>query len=217
MTKWILLTLGFLLLVPEALYFIQDPIRPDDIRVPFRNLVEIPALELRQGQEVSVSMTVPDDAVWKRIRRSWGEPDYEVALISSLNELQYCFEGINVTATEGNGQVSLQPGWGIYGFSDGNSYQCQSAGRRFRAAPGAVVNINLTATGQFGSGEMIVVRPIWYNTKDKLVGVYIDRDLRSIVRSVFAAGLVMILLAGLLVLRERYTRNRPAPQKNLPA
>ena len=150
MTKWILLTVGFLLLVPEALYFIQDPIRPDDIRVPFRNLVEIPALELRQEHEVSVSMTVPDDAAWKRIRRSWGEPDYEVALISSLNELQYCFEGINVAATEGNRQVSLQPGWGIYGFSDGNSYQCQSTGRRFRAAPGSVVNIN-----RYGD------RPIW--------------------------------------------------------
>ena len=54
MTKWILLTLGFLLLVPEAMYFIQDPIRADDIRVPFRNLVEIPALELRQGQEVVI-------------------------------------------------------------------------------------------------------------------------------------------------------------------
>ena len=211
MAKWILLTIGLLLLIPEGWYLIRNPIRPNDTSAAFRNLAEVPAWELRQKHIVSVSVTMPDDAVWRRIRRSWGDPAYEIALVSSLNERQYCFDGISVSAVERGRQQRLeQAGW-MYGFGSDDSVpqQCQSAGQEFHAAPGSVVDVTLKAA-QVGPGEMIVVRPVWDNTKDKLVGVGLDEDIRLILKWTLVVGLGVMVLSALMFVREKYLRTRSA-------
>jgi len=218
MTKWILLTIGLLLLIPGLFYFLYKPVRRDEASVAFKNLVEIPAVELRQQHKADISVPIPDDAVWRRIRRNWGDPAYEIALVSSLNERQYCFDGISVRVTARDRQVDLERAGWMYGFGSDNSVprQCQTVGQAFRVAPGSVVNVALRAE-QFGDGEMIVVRPVWENTKDKLVGVDLDEDLCLILKWMLVVALGMMVLTSLMFAREKYLRKRLARRDNVPA
>ena len=203
MAKWILLTIGFLLLVPGLAWFFYNPVGPDEASVVFKDLAAVPAADLRQKRMVNVSVTAPDDRVWRHIRHKWGEPQYEIALASPLKEHQFCFDGISATASEAGRELNLEPGTWMYGFGMDELFarQCQSVGSIFRARPGSRVNVTLTAGDQFASGESIVVRPVWYNTKDKLVGVDIDKDIRTIVTWPFLVGLGLCLLAGVLFLQ----------------
>jgi len=215
MAKWILLTIALLLFIPGLFYFLFNPIRSDESSVAFKNLAETPALELRQNHIVSMSVATPDGAVWRRIRRSWGDPAYEIALVSSLNERQYCFDGINIRVTAGDQQLNLERAGWMYAFSSDDSVpqQCKSAGRAFRVAPGSVVNITLRAE-RFGDGEMLVVRPVWDNAKDKLVGVDLDEDLCLVLRWMLVVGSGMLVLTGLMFIRAKHRGKRFARQGN---
>ncbi len=177
---FMLASVGLLLLLPEGWYLFSNRIRPGDTQAAFENLAEIPALQLRQQHQANLTVAAPNNVMWSRIRRSWGDPAYEVALVSSLDEYQYCLDGIDAWVSEGGRQLGIDNANWMYGFSMEDSYprKCKSVGRMFHAAPGSNVQVHLTANEQLASGAKVVVRPVWYNTKDKLVGVDIDKDFR---------------------------------------
>jgi hypothetical protein len=214
MTKWILLAVGLLLLLPEAWYLISDPIRPNDAAVAFKDLAEIPAFQLREQHSVNLTVTAPNDPAWKRIRRSWGEPDYAIVHVgrnSLVGAYQHCFDAVSVGVTQGESQLSLEDSGPIYGFStdsDGFPPLCKSLGKKFRVRPGSAVQIDITAqSDQLTSDTKVIVRPVWDYTKDKLVGVAIDEDLRLIVKWLAVFGLAIMLLAGLLFVHARRLRS----------
>jgi len=212
MAKRILLTIGRLLLIPGLFYFLFKPVRWNESSVAFKNLAEVPAVELRQKHTLNMTVVVPDTAVWRHVRRSWGDPKYEIALVS-LPDDQYCFAGIHVNATERDQRLVLQDAGWMYGFGTGQPFpwECHSFGQAFRTVPGSTVNVTLTSE-QFGPGEMIVVRPVWDKTKDKLVGVDLDEDIRMILRWMLLVGLAATALAGLIFACEKFLRRRAAPR-----
>ncbi len=217
MKKWILLAVGLLLLLPEAWYLISGPARPDDARVAFENLVEIPVSQLQEQYSVNVSVPAPNNPAWKRIMRGWGEPSYTIALLSSTGNYQYCFDKVNVKVSQEDRQLNLEHANWIYGVSSSDydkfPQECKSEGETFRVRPGSIVQIQLAAKGdQLPHGANIIVRPVWYYTKDKLVGLDLDEDLHRIARWVAVSGLGMMLLAGLLFVKHEHRSF--APQKN---
>jgi hypothetical protein len=225
MKKWILLAVGLLLLLPEAWYLISDPIRPDDGAVAFKDLAEIPAFQLRQQHSVNLAVTAPNDPAWRRIRRSWGDPDYAIVHLSGQGAYQHCFDALSVRVTQGEDQLSLEDSGPIYGFStdsDGFPASCKSLGKKFRVRPGSTVRIDITAQGdRLTSDTKVIVRPVWDDMKDKLVGVDVDEDIeedvRLIVKSLAVFGLAIILLVGLLFMRARRLRGSFTSQKNMPS
>jgi hypothetical protein len=227
MKKWIiLLALGLLLLLPEAWYLISDPIRPGDATIAFEDLAEIPAFQLRQQHSVNLSLTAPDSAAWRRIRRSWGDPEFAIVHVRgnplpSVGECQHCFDAISVRVTQGENQLSLGEAGTIYGFgtdSDGFPSQCKSLGNVFRIPPGSRAQVNITAqSDRLTSDTKVIVRPVWPYTKDKLVGLYLGEDIRLTVKWLAVVGLGIILLAGLLLVRERRLPSQFTLQNNVPA
>jgi hypothetical protein len=68
--------------------------------------------------------------------------------------------------------------------------------RRFFLKPGQTAKVALTITDNtIPSRAEIVVVPVWPFTKDKLVGVGLDEDLRIIAKVAFVLGVVAILVA----------------------
>jgi hypothetical protein len=196
---FILVLIGLLLITPEAWYLFSNSIRAGDLRVAFQNLAKVPASQVRQQHSVNLGITIPNNAAWKRIRRSWGDPAYEIALISSVGEYQYCLDGISIAAMKGDAPIALEEAESMYGFSSAASPagECKSAGPGFHAAPGSRIQVNLVSDGELASGDKIVVRPVWPYTKDKLLGVELDEDFRPIAIGLAVIGLLIAVGAGI--------------------
>jgi hypothetical protein len=207
-----LIVVGFLLVAPLGWYLGSDRVRLIDANVAIGNLAELPALQLRERREVNLTVKITNDPAWKRIRRGWGEPAFEVALVSSQGEYQYCLDGINVSAQQNGESLNLEKAGWIYGYSYGDSFagQCTTVGRSFRASPGSTIEISLKTSGEFGGGTILIVRPTWPYTKDKLVGVDLDKDARPIVIGMAVFGLLLVIGAS-LVLRANGPASAPVP------
>ncbi len=172
-----LAALGVVLLAPRvwdlATY---APMRLADVPAAFKPFAEVPISQLEGRKSVDLDLTLPNDPAWKRIRHSWGDPVYAVALVSSHGEYQHCFDGLNVQVTRGETQVSLKKfDYLFYGFSAGSSagdFDCKSLGEIFRVPPGSKVQIHIKAEGdQLIPYANLIVRANWYNTKDHIMGL----------------------------------------------
>jgi len=223
MTKWILLAVGTLLLIPAAWHLIFEPMRPTDSDVACRSLIYIPASQFRQHSAITFTFTSPNDAAWKRIRHSWGDPSFAIVHASGnslAGETQHCFDPFDVRVRQGRRDVPLEEAGGIYLFtSDYGGYpdRCKSIGKIFRVAPGSTVQIGVEIRKeQLISDTELIIWPYWPDMKDKLVGLSLDRDL-PVERWAALVGLVLMLLVGLLLLREKYARNMPSSRGNISA
>ena len=87
MPKWLWVgLLGTALLAPAALYWawiwISDPVRPDDVEAAFQRLATVPLSAAAPAQGVELSVTIPNNASWRRIVRNWGDPGYFIGAVS---------------------------------------------------------------------------------------------------------------------------------------
>jgi hypothetical protein len=73
---------------------------------------------------------------------------------------------------------------------------------KFDAVPRTKLTISVTKRGNepLPSGELIIAGS-WWNTKDKLVGISLDEELRNVATFAIVSGSAVILLAGVLTLR----------------
>jgi len=129
----------------------------------------------------------------------------------SQGPLQYCFDGIIVSAKQNGVPLALEHADWIYGFGSDDSYprDCKSVGSSFHATPGSVIEVNLTAVANFGDGTMLVIRPVWPFTKDKLVGVDLDLQFAPVVKGLAVLGLLLAAGAA-LALRSEKKKPRPS-------
>jgi len=81
---------------------------------------------------------------------------------------------------------------------------------RFRAAPGNM--LALTVTSRRGralpAGNLVVV-PNWWNTKDDLVGVGMDKDIATLVQWISFMGIALVPAGAVLMFRHHVGHHEP--------
>ncbi len=220
--KKIALATGLLLLVPAVWYWTRTlvSVRSADAQVAFKPLAEIPIGQLETQRRVDLSVTTPNDAAWKRIRHSWGDPDYVVALVSKRRDYQYCFGrvGLSVRVTRGPDLVSADGSY-MYGYGSDPSddySSCRTISSVFRTAPGSTVQIHFAVnadesvlgTPQVAPDTEVMVRPDWFSAKDNIVGLMIDEDWCIFANWSALAGFILVSVSAFLFSRARRLRKR---------
>jgi hypothetical protein len=105
---------------------------------------------------------------------------------------------VTIAVIQGGDQIQTEPAGTPYAYSS----DCPTSSRKFNAAVGSRLRVEVvkTGTGLLPPGELIVVGS-WSNTKDKLVGVSLDQELRSVPTIAMVGGSVLVLLAAFLIWR----------------
>jgi hypothetical protein len=211
MKRWFLFLPGVLLLACAAFlsFWLSGRMRLADAHVAFEPLASISISQLKALGSADLTVAVPDDAVWERIRRTWGDPEYAVASFSVQHEYRQCFDDIAAFASLGKEPLKLEPAGWIYGHSDADDpFSCKSSGVKFRASAGQKVQVHLTITDnhQSSSDAEVVVQPTWLDTKDKLVGLDLNEDLRAVAKWGAVTGALLGLVAIIPFVRVRRLR-----------
>jgi hypothetical protein len=205
MLKWLWLgLLGVALLAPAAVYWswiwVSDPVRPADERSAFQRLASVPLSQAASDVGVEITAVIPDDPSWKRVIHNWGDPGFFIgAVLPGSSQRIYCLRdlGTRVEARIGVNPLDLEAADAPYGYSA----DCPHAGLSFRAPPGSLVRIHVTVASLPPQWPVLVVEPHWtVGTKDRLVGIAIDRQLhlQAVTTALGVAGIATILLAAYL-------------------
>lgn len=205
-----LFAFGFLLLLPAIWYWawvwISKPVRPEDLRTAFKRLVAVPLRRVQKERWLNLTVTIPDDAAWRRIRRHWGDPGYIITAVApEPKNYLYCLKdlGINVQAMLDREPLSLQTAiHPPYGYS----IDCKPAGLVFRAPPGVTIQIHFDVQDGPLRDIDLVVQPYWtVGTKDHLAGISLEQELhiKTVINIIAAAGIITILSAVVLFRRNR--------------
>lgn len=201
----IALVLGLLGLLPLAAgcFLVVTRMRdlsPADGSAALANLARAELDRITSREPLTISLVIPDTPQWARIRRTWGKPDFLIAAVSPARSFCYCLPKVPMTITvAGNAdQIPRQPAGPPYGYSD----DCPTSTLKFNAAAGTKLTISVAKNGiePVPPGDLIIVGS-WWNTKDKLVGISLDEELRNAATFAIASGSVLILLAAWLIWR----------------
>ena len=194
---------GLLLLVPGVLFVTNTGLNSEDAGVALTPLTSIPLDRI--GTFHRTTVLIPDTPQWKRIRREWGEPEWIIAAVSHEELSTYCFRDLALTirVTQREKPVPVEISYSPYEYGSG----CVDGSFKFRATPGTDLSVSvLKADGRtLPSGELIIVGG-WANTKDKLVGISLDRELRGFVAVTSILGFILIGSAGYVWKRRRALR-----------
>jgi hypothetical protein len=198
---------GLLLLIPGVLsVFHAVRLEPGDDLVALTPLASIRLGQIG-AEPVVTKLVVPDTRQWRRIRRAWGDPSFIISAVSSEKSFAYCLPdlGLSVEASLQGNKISLESSNPPYGYSSG----CERSSLAFRAVSGSDLIVTITKSGDLPSpsGEVIIVS-YWANTKDKLVGISLERELKPIVTATSSLGVVLIVVAAYIHLRRRSLRQR---------
>jgi hypothetical protein len=199
---------GALFLTPGLLWITTSgsPLKDDDVRIALQPLVRV-SLRRISDSNLQERITVPDTSQWTKIRKVWGEPEFVISAIDETGRNLICPSiPAHIELTDRSGSViPLRRGGPPYGYSA----FCAESSLRFNAAPGDTLNISITASAgrALPAGDLIVVRD-WWNTKDKLVGVYLDDDISSLIRWTSLAGVLLLAADAVLILRSQVRKRR---------
>ena len=199
---------GLVVLAPGVVWFFSPRLNDADMSAAFASLARVPLDQIERTHSAVVSVTIPDTAHWRRMRRAWGDPGYLLAAESPTG-LLYCLDelGIQTEATYRGRLVPAEKPDAPYG----HSIECLGTiGERFRVPPGAEITIHVTATTEhpLPPGEVVLV-PDWdWGTKDKIVGVMLDEDTRKVFMVTSGIGLILIVSAACLVARRNALKRR---------
>ena len=172
----ILAILGILIVLPSALLLgrLVGRLRDEDPSVALAPLASVPLA--RVGKHHALKVVVPDTDQWRRIRRSWGEPDLIIAALSK-DDPAWCLANLAKVEVMMRGNlIPLKRATAGYG----HSAACELSSFTFRAPPAAELLVTVTKRDQltWPIGDL-VVQCDWQNTKDKLVGISIENDLQK--------------------------------------
>lgn len=175
---WLALV-GALFLVPGIIWFAGagERVSLADAPVLFKPLARI-SLDRVAEKTTSVGLAIPSTAVWRRSRKEWGEPDFVISAVDHEGGQAFCLStmAVLVEVIDLAGKaVSLRPGRGPYGYSD----SCETSSLRFQAKPGEQLTLRVTKDVRKSVFELpqadVVVVVDWFNMKDKLVGLDLEK------------------------------------------
>lgn len=170
-----------------------------DASAALANLADVQLDRIAATDPLAISVVIPNTPQWARIWRSWGEPDFLIAALSPVKSFCYCLAKLPVTITVADiaGQIPRQPAGPPYAYSA----DCPTSTLKFEAAPGTKLTVSVAKNGTqpLPPGDLIIVGS-WWNTKDKLVGIALDEELRKVANSAIVSGSVL-LLAGWFIWR----------------
>jgi hypothetical protein len=201
---------GVVLLIPGIVWIATSGSRlnDDDAFIALQPLVRIPLARISDGN-FSEPLPIPETAQWVNIRKVWGEPEFVISTIDEAGRDAMCLPSIGLRIEVRNQTGSLMPLWpggAPYGYSD----FCSESSMRFRAAPGDM--LALTITSQSGralpAGYLIVVGN-WWNTKDRLVSVSLDKDTKTFVQWISLTGVALVLAGAVLMFRHHVRQHQP--------
>jgi hypothetical protein len=191
------LAAGSYLAFPRTQY-----LSPADANVALANLGDVKLDRVAATDSLAIALEIPDTPQWARIRRKWGEPDFVIAAVSPVKSVCHCLPKMPMTITlvRDGDQIPIEPTGAPYGHSS----VCELSSFKFKAAPGTKLTVGVAKNGTepLPPGDLIVVGN-WWNTKDKLVGVSLDQELRSVPTIAMVGGSVLVLLAASLIWRRR--------------
>lgn len=205
-----LVAFGTLLIYAAIWIFRAYPLHAGDAAAAFQRLAEVPLDQLESQGLQDVVVTAPSSAVWKRIRRTWGDPGYIIAVVSpGPRQYLFCLEKLDlrISVALDSQQLELRTAeYPPYGYSA----NCKPVGLQFRAPEGATVRIRVAGgLGQVPRPANLVVEPYWTTgAKDHLVGVAIEEQshLRAVAAFSAVVGAAM-LACGLWLFARRRARS----------
>jgi hypothetical protein len=191
---WIVGLLGLLTLAAGGFLTskrLQD-LSQADASAALANLADVQLDRIAATDPLAISVVIPSTPQWARIRRSWGEPDFLIAAVSPVKSFCYCLAKLPVTITVADNadQIPRPPAGPPYAYSA----DCPTSTLKFKAAPGTKLTVSVAKNGTqpLPPGDLIIVGS-WWNTKDKLVGIAVDEQLRDIANSGIVSGFVLLL------------------------
>jgi len=199
LTGSLLFVFGTALILPQIWSSTKTSLRPDDATVAFTPVYRSGLENLDSGTTFSVM--IPNNEAWRRIRRVWTDPGYVIAPVSPDLRTIYCLDtwGIEVQPTV-NGQPLLtqiadSP---PYGFSA----SCSPIGVKFNATPGSRVEIRIYKRMRrvASPGDLLVTSYWKEGTKDRLVGIALDQELRIPFLLMAAVGILCLGGGGVFLL-----------------
>ena len=205
-TKWAavaLTVIGFLLLLPVALWLFGHDLSNDDAAAALSPLARIPLDQLGSTGSAVVVVTIPDNRQWARVRHGWGDPRYLIVAVENPRHDReiLCLDklGIQVTVSTKSGQIALKTAriW-PYGYRG----TFGESGLELEAKPGMDVTIRVgSPQGRMPVGELVLMC-YWWDVKDKLVGIGLNEELLTVSRVTAAAGTLLIIV-GVSLLKRR--------------
>ena len=196
---FLLCVLGALFVIPQIWSATKTSVRPGDQRIAFTPFYRTGLENLEDGTTFSV--TIPNNQAWKRIRRAWGDREFVIAAVSPDLETMYCLDTWDIelqARVDGRPLPTQTANSPPYGFS----VSCSSpVGVKFDATPGSRVEIKVDKVrhGMAPKGDLIVTT-YWWDGKDKLVGIALDRELRVPFLIMAAVGILCLGGGGVLLL-----------------
>jgi len=209
MTKWLLIG-GVLLLVSGISIWYWLSLRPSlgDAEFVLAPQVQIPIAKI--PEQGNLELDNIHGATPPQIKRSWGEGGYVLAAVSLGRHVQYCFDSMQVKVLSGPKMADVGHSDPVYGYGSAYGSSCHSIGRRFRLPDGEEAYLQISGgTSEIPSDAEIIVVRSWPNTKDKLVAIEIDRDIRKVANWLVNVGILTILLSGFLFVWRRLNRRAP--------
>lgn len=199
----LLAVFGGVLLIPAALWLPSSRAHVDAAEAAraLQPLLQIP-LDNVGDNGLSARIVVPVASQWSGVLKAWGQPDYVISAIAAGRMDTICLLSLPLRVElndSSSNLVPVQPSHGPYGYSD----HCQASSLRFHAAPGNAFQLKVmeTRAQALPHADLIVVRD-WWNTKDKIVGLDLDTQIGSFVKSSAVMGLLLLLSGlGLLIIR----------------
>jgi hypothetical protein len=196
--------IGTLLLVPGTLWVAgsRSRLSDDDARIALQPLNRIYLNGIDQ-RPISVTLMIPNTTQWMKVRNVWGEPEFVISAVDTTGRFALCLPEmpVRIELIDSTARViPLQPGGGPYGYSTA----CASSSLRFHSAPGKELTLKIVGTrpGTVPAGDLIVVSD-WFNTKDKLVGLYLDKDVEYLVKWLSILGFLLVLSGAGFFFRNR--------------
>jgi hypothetical protein len=186
----------------------RDRVKPAEADIAFANLAEVQLDRLEAMRSLSVPVVIADTPDWVHIRHVWGEPDYIIAAISPSQRSIYCLSdlGLAIDMIHQGSRVQTESSAVPHGYSL-YSRGCATVAVKFRASPGNKLTVSITKSKMrpLPPGELII-RPEWWNTKDKIVGISLDEDVRQLIPILFVLGSLLALPAAVLLFRVHFRR-----------
>lgn len=190
-------------MVPTVWLFAKPKLKPGDTGIALKPIGVTPLGGLRTGSSFvrTLILSIPNDKAWRRIRRAWGDPTYLVAVLAVDQRTITCFNRLGLHL-----DISLRSRPVQSTISDHIPYgylpKCASTGLEIHASPGDSLEIRISGTPDTVMLEMdtLAVVPYWSwgMTKDRLVGIELDKQLQP---SFLLAGSIGATLFSLSLYR----------------
>jgi len=207
LVPWLLGLVGLILIAFGAIILSPSGLEPGDVDAAFAPLLKIPLAEFETRRAKVMKLVMPDSEQWRRIRRVWGDPELLVAAVAGDRRFVYCIPdlGLDLRVTHNEIRIPLLASEPPYAYSA----NCSPGGFKFSAHSGDELQLSAVhlINGPLPSGDLVIVAH-WVNTKDKLVGLAIQEQLRPTAIGASIVGTALMAIATFIWMWQRKRRKQ---------